>query len=557
MPRTPLLRAFRKLFEDAHIARRSGIAMSDIPELRASAKLELSRRAEQPESAEPLMISRRRILTAAGVGAGAGAVAFGAPRVAAAKGQPTIAIVGAGIAGLSCALKLADHGYASTVYEASGRIGGRMFSNTNYWDQGQVSEWCGELIDTGHVTVQALAKRFRLPLDNLHKAEPAGSEDTYKFFGKYYLQSKATSDFLGKVASRVAFEATDYPTTFDSSTPLTAKLDNTSVYDWIETRVPGGHKSPFGQLLDAAYNIEYGSDTTDQSSLNLVYLLGYQPDTTGLSIFGASDETYHIRGGNQRLPTAMAASLGNVQTGYALQKLSKTSAGRYELVFDRGTAAASATVTADYVLLALPFAVLSGLDTSKAGFDTLKKEAIKDLGRGHNGKTQLQFSSRLWNKKGAWHGISNGSSYSDTGYQAGWDVTRAQPGTAGIMVFYSGGSVTDAFTATQPYSTIAGDGVQADATTSLQRAEAVFPGLTAAWGGKATQSLPHKSPLIKCAYSYWRVGQYTSFGGYEGVAQGRVLFAGEHTSQDFQGFMEGGASEGQRAGNDIIAAIRG
>lgn len=529
--------------------------MSDIPELRAAAQ-EL--RAKHPETDEGPGLSRRRILSVAGAGVGAGALAFGAPRVARAKGQPTVAIVGAGIAGVSCALKLADHGYSSTIYEAGGRIGGRMFSNTNYWDQGQVSEWCGELIDTAHTTLMDLAKRFRLPLDNLHKAEPKGSEDTYKFFGAYYLQSKATSDFLAKTAARVAADAdaAGYPTTFDMSTHAGQKLDTMSVYDWIESRVPGGHKSPLGALLDAAYNIEYGSDTTDQSSLNLVYLLGYQPDTTGLSIFGTSDETYHIRGGNQRLPAAMAASLGNVQLGYALQKLSKTSAGRYEMVFNCGTAAPSATVTADYVLLALPFAVLRDLDTSKAGFDVLKKEAISDLGRGRNGKTQLQFSSRLWNKKGGWHGLSNGSSYSDTGYQAGWDVTRAQPGSNGIMVFYSGGSVTGAMTATQPYSTIVGDGVSADVMTTLTRAEPVFPGLTAAWTGKATQSLPHKSPNIKCAYSYWKVGQYTAFSGYEGVAQGGVLFAGEHTSQSFQGFMEGGAEEGQRAGDDLIKLLR-
>jgi monoamine oxidase len=565
MPRTPLLRAIRKLFQDAHIARRTGLALSDLPEMRAEA-LWKSRDKDADDAgaltggsatgpAGRREIDRRSLLAAAGVGAGA--LAMGAPRLARAKGQPTIAIVGGGIAGLSCALKLSDHGYASTVYETSQRIGGRMFSNTTTWDQNQVSEWCGELIDTGHVTIQALAKRFRLPLDNLHKAEPKGSEDTYKFFGQYYLQSLATSQFLAKVAARVADDANNagYPTTFDMSTTAGAILDAMSVYDWIESRVPGGHKSDLGQLLDVAYNIEYGSDTTDQSSLNLVYLLGFQPDTVSLSIFGASDETYHIRGGNQRLPVAMAKALGNVTYGYSMTKLATTSGGRYQITF--ATSGAPVAVTADYVVLALPFAVLRLLDTSKAGFDALKKEAISDLGRGRNGKTQLQFASRLWNQHGGWHGISNGSSYADTGYQSGWDVTRAQPGTAGIMVFYSGGSTTGAMVATQPYSDITGPGVQADVTTALARAEPVFPGLTEAWNGRATQSLPHLSTQFRLAYSYWRVGQYLAFSGYEGVAQGRVLFCGEHTSQNFQGYMEGGASEGQRAADDLIKSLRG
>jgi monoamine oxidase len=548
MPRTPLLRAFKKLFHDAHVARDTGVSLGTVRDVRLEARY----RADLAGG----RLSRRSFVTALG----AGGIALGLPRPASAKGQPTITIVGAGIAGLSCALELADRGLASTVYEASGRVGGRMFSNTNYWDRGQVSEWCGELIDTGHETVQALAQRFRLPLDNLHAAEPKGSEDTYKFFGRYYRQSKADSDFLGKVADRVSFEAnvgTVYPTTFDSSTALAQRLDNQSIHEWIESRVPGGHRSELGQLLDVAYNIEYGADTTDQSALNLVYLLGFQPEgSKQLSLFGQSDETYHIRGGNQRLPAAIAQHLGdNVNYGHALRRVAKTASGRYELTFEK--AGSAVAVVTDYVVLAIPFAVLRGIDTSRAGFDVLKKEAISDLGRGRNAKTQLQFSRRLWNKPGAWHGISNGSSYSDTGYQAGWDVTRAQAGNEGIMVFYSGGSVAEAMRASRAYSLVDDPGVKTDATTALGRAEKVFPGLSALWNGKASQSLAHKSALFEASYSYWRVGQYTSFAGYEGVAQGRVLFCGEHTSQDFQGFMEGGASEGQRAATDLVTAIRG
>jgi hypothetical protein len=45
--------------------------------------------------------------------------------------------------------------------------------------------------------------------------------------------------------------------------------------------------------------------------------------------------------------------------------------------------------------------------------------------------------------------------------------------------------------------------------------------------------------------------------GYEKVPQGRIHFAGEHTSYNFQGFMEGGAESGQRAGQEVIAASSG
>ncbi|HEY0254473.1 MAG TPA: FAD-dependent oxidoreductase [Kofleriaceae bacterium] len=485
-------------------------------------------------------MSRRRFLG----GAAVGAAALAMPRRAWAAGkQPTVAIIGGGIAGLTCALKLRDKGFASTVYEASGRIGGRMFSNANYWNAGQVSEWCGELIDTGHQTIRNLAARYNLPLDNLHKAEPKGSDDTYFIDGHYYARTAAVADFA-EISDIVAQDADDagYPTVYNSSTPDGRELDHMTIYEWIETRVPGGHRSPLGQVLDLAYNIEYGADTKNQSALNLVYLLGFQPENSDFAIFGESDETFHIRGGNQQLPFAIANDLGDgVKTGHSLVRLAQTSGGRYTSTFERSNGCID--VVTDYVVLAIPFAVLANVDTSRAGFDNLKKTAINELGRGHNNKLQMQFKDRVWNGTGPWPGKSNGSSYSDTGYQASWDVTRAQPGTPGILVLYGGGSVTDSMFTQSPFATASDNNVLRDVNRGLRQVNPVYPGLD--WNGKATQSIPHKSPFFNLAYSYWKPGQYTKFSGYEGATQGGVYFCGEHTSQDFQGFMEGGASTGK------------
>ena len=58
------------------------------------------------------------------------------------------------------------------------------------------------------------------------------------------------------------------------------------------------------------------------------------------------------------------------------------------------------------------------------------------------------------------------------------------------------------------------------------------------------------------SYSCWLVGQYTTIAGHEARVQGRVHFAGEHTSVDYQGFMEGGAESGFRAADEILADYR-
>jgi monoamine oxidase len=243
----------------------------------------------------------------------------------------------------------------------------------------------------------------------------------------------------------------------------------------------------------------------------------------------------------------------NVKTGWRMLAIAKTAAGAVQLTFS--TSSGTQVVTADYVILTLPFAVLRNLNYTQAGFDSLKDLAIQQLGAGRNGKLQLQFSSRLWDGTGAWPGTGNGNTYSDTGYQNTWDVTRAQSGAAGILVDYTGASVTLGMNAQVPWGTIASKGVSQDAQRFLGQIEPVFPGLTRLWNGRATSSLPHLDPNLQLAYSYWKVGQYTSFSGYEKAPQGNVFFGGEHTSTDFQGYMEGGASEGVRAANEVLTAI--
>ncbi len=86
-------------------------------------------------------------------------------------------------------------------------------------------------------------------------------------------------------------------------------------------------------------------------------------------------------------------------------------------------------------------------------------------------------------------------------------------------------------------------------------ARGVFPGAKAAFSGFATSSLPHLDDNLKLSYSFWKPGQYAKFAGYERVRQGNCFFAGEHTSLDYQGFMEGGAAEGLRAADEILAAL--
>jgi monoamine oxidase len=154
----------------------------------------------------------------------------------------------------------------------------------------------------------------------------------------------------------------------------------------------------------------------------------------------------------------------------------------------------------------------------------------------------VQFASRRWEALGC-----SGDTFADTGYQATWDVSRGQPGAAGILVDYTGGPIAEAQT---------GD-PRILATTFLAQLEPVLPGITAEWNGKATLDHWPRNPRTRGSYSHYEPGQYTAFGGAEAEVSHACHFAGEHTSQDAQGYLEGAVESGERAATEVLAALRG
>src|SRR3954451_10190491 len=257
-------------------------------------------------------ITRRQALRRAGLAGASIAVAGAFPgAVARAATTPRIVVVGAGLAGLSAADALRQAGYVASVHEAHAtRVGGRCWSDRTSWANGQVSEHGGELIDQGHVGVRQLAQSLGLATDNLLAAEQNGTDPSYYCDGAAYPSAQATTDLKAiwqQIHSDVS--AASYPTLYNSSTQRGRDLDSMSITQWIANYVPGGTASKLGQLLDVAYNIEYGAECSQQSALNMLYLLGYSGQGNR-RIFGPSNEKYHVRGGNDQLASGLAAWLG-------------------------------------------------------------------------------------------------------------------------------------------------------------------------------------------------------------------------------------------------------
>ena len=507
-------------------------------------------------------ITRRDFLRGAGaVAAGlAAAPVLGPLAVRSAPARDTrVIVIGAGVAGLRCAHRLRHSGITAQLYEASNRIGGRTFSVTDFFADGQVAEHGGEFISTEHSATRNLARSLGLRLEVVNGGELPGGEEIYRIDDEFYTYAEASADWL--VASK-AFKderhAAPWPQNFDSFTPRGRELDRMSVPDWFDPAHPlsnpilagFGPHSRFARLMQTNVISEYGGNPESQPALNLLYLLAWNPRRS-LSPLPGTDEKYHVRGGNEQLAQRMAADLpsGSVHTGRPLTAITGAAGGPYTCHFASG-----APAVADHLVLALPFRLLREVDIDPRIWQALrpqKRLAISSMPIGTNAKLQIQASTRPWSGVIRANGQqiqANGVAYSDPGsFQVVWDGSVTSPSRRGVLVNYTGGTK-----GTQ----LAGPGAfgvasATDVAAFLAAIEPVFPGTTAAYNGRALKSSWVDDPWHRGAYSHWGIGHYTGFSGAEGLQEGAIHFCGEHTSVDYQGFIEGAVRSGERVAREI------
>jgi monoamine oxidase len=498
--------------------------------------------------------SRRAFLAGFGKAAATGAVAltpFG--RAFAARRPPTVdvAIVGGGIAGLTCADTLRAAGVRFTLYESRDRLGGRIWSMGGAFPgpvefPGQVVERGGEFIDTTHLTMKAYAQEFGLALEDVEKAWLPGG-DTFFFAGSRVPEEVVVDEFRALVdAMRPDLARLSAEVTAEFFTEFDRQLDLTDLATYLDAKGAG---DIIRATIDVAYTTEYGCEISELSSLAFLFFIHIDKRAkfTPFGVF--SDERFHVIGGNQQIPRGIVERLsGPIELETRLVAARKRSDGRLTLTFDQ----AGQTVTAvhDAAVFALPFTMLRevALDAS-LGLPPEKRFAIDNFVLGTNAKMNVGFDGRFW--AGA---DSSGETWSDlANHQLTWEVNPSLATDAhAVIVDYSGG---ERGAALNP------NNVQHEAALWLADLDRILPGaLAAATRDDKNKLLAHlqhwpSDPFIKGSYTCNQPGYFTTILGHEATPVGNLYFAGEHTDffYEWQGFMEGGANSGIRAANEVLA----
>ncbi len=505
------------------------------------------------------LISRRDLLRAGGM-LGAGLVASAClpfrsdaqtPRPSApiAGDGPSVAVVGAGLAGLTAAYRLTQAGIAVRCFEARDRIGGRCFSS-RVWADGQIAEHGGEFIDTRHVHLRGLARELGLPLDDLWDAWIDGSAWPYVVDGavteeSHWNREEATVvDAITAAGRRIGVigdsGASDDAYSYGTATRDGRAMDEMSMAEWLDVEVPGVSGSPLGRVLEARMIGWYGLGMSDLSAA-LWFDYYVLPDD-------GADERYTIRGGNDQVPALMADLLpaAALALEQPLEAMRRTSNGGYELRFTGSGEA----VSADIVVMTVPFTALRDVDLEDAGFSQERLSAIRSQSMGQNTKLIFQLDAhpdawrvgeRVW---------SSGMQHVD-GLFGSWESSGTDGGAASLITVYSGGAGAARFGVAIPHAEAPPELVR-DVLAAMERA---VPDLSAGYNGRAWLDDWPSDPWAHGSYAAFGPGQMSTLWGYNLLPEGDVHFAGEHTSTYSQGYLNGGVESGQRAAIEVMTKL--
>ena len=506
---------------------------------------------------------RRQFLKQLGMGAaavGVGASLSGVSKPAQADpgggngdGRPgRVAIIGGGVAGIRCAHRLQQYGIASTVFEGNTRLGGRV--NTNRTIFGGPVERGGELISTEHNAVRNLANELGLDVEDVNGNAVPGGNELYYVNGQHYSEHQLNEEWREtyKIFKKIQQQAPWLPT-YDWHNDTHKALDYVDSNTWMD-QVGIGANSNMGQVFQADLVAEYGLQPEDQTALNLIYLLAWNPINSATPLAG-TDERFRISGGNDQLWSKMVEQLpeGTVETGRKLVAINGDINGPYTLTFEDGY-----VHNCDKLVLALPFSLLRDVDIEPALYNSFRPEkrmAIEQMAFGANGKMALHHSSRPWTQTQYVNGqqvTANGVTYVgrpelfDT-----WDSTSVNGKTDGILVNFFGGNYGANIGSDQPFAAPK----QSDINHFLGIVDNVFPGTSAAFTGTAMQSKWSANPWSKGSYSTPTFGSYTSWWGAQPLAEGNIHFCGEHTELEYFGYIDGAVSTAERAAREIHQSV--
>jgi monoamine oxidase len=440
--------------------------------------------------------------------------------------NPTV-IVGAGLAGLRVADLLHQAGLPAMVLEAREQPGGRVLTVRTPFDDGLYAEAGAIRIAGAHRAVLRAVRRYRLTLVPFEPSgsavtaidkRPAATLDGQRAWPLELKPSErglTPSALFEQYVGQVPAELSDSTAGAAAFTRWQA-LDRLTWPEWLASR---------GASRDAVKLMTVGGDSARISAL---YVLRQY------ALLRTSTQRYKIAGGMDRLPTALAASLGDVvQYNAPVLRVQRRSSG-FRVDYREGAGVRS-TIAAR-VVFAVPAGTMRQIEIRPA-LSLEKQRAFDQLSYYPAVRFMLQTKRRFWQTAGL-----SGSARTDRATET-WDAGFDLPVSRGLLGATTGGELEQHVRRSTLEEGLAfGVDLVADAFPAI-RSE-FEKGMVYRWT---------VDPWARGAFAQYRPGQLTEVLPPLAAAEDGLHFAGEHTSP-WTGWMEGALESGERVAREVLAA---
>jgi monoamine oxidase len=437
-----------------------------------------------------------------------------------------VAVVGAGFAGLMAAWSLASGGMRVTLYEAAGRIGGRVRTDRTI-APGKVVEAGAELIGKNHPTTLLLMRRFGLRTEKVTKdADYTKRGLAYRIrLGDTDL-TKAERDAIDakllEVWAVIAGEAAAVDALRPWTAPNAAALDAMSLAQRLDRPdLFGPGPSNARRYFEFVAENDQCAPTTRQSYLGYLSAVRAHALLGNPTAYWTHTETDRCKGGNDQIATHLARGVPDLRLNTAVTAIE---IGTGSVRVEHG----SATDEVDYVVLA----------TSPQVWPTVRapapfRPADYRLSDGPAVKYLSVFEAPFWEKQK----LAPSALWDRLG--SVWDGTDNQGGGGKhCLSVYSGG------------------GLVLDPARYATRLASFYPGYADSPKRMSLVDWPNER-WVRTGYTVPAPGEVTTISKrLSAPFAGRLFFAGEHASPGYFGYMEGALLSGVLAAYRVTFAAR-
>ena len=443
-----------------------------------------------------------------------------------------IIVIGAGLAGLSCAYELDQAGFNVILIEARSRPGGRVSTYREPFSDNLYSEMGAEYVDSSDMYVHEYCKKFDL------KVLPAKQYDGVYVKGQTLTIEGLRSGrdllpFKGALEGKLFGQEVQYIQKWIDlvkqkgiSSPEVQALDKISVEDILKK---GGAPKDIIDLYTYANATEATAVPSKMSALYMVL------SNTRTSNFSENTVEGRIFCGNDQLPKTLAKKLGTkIMYNKPLQRLDYDSNGITATVKENKRLV---QIPAKKCVLAIPASILKNIDINP-GFSIEKINCINNQQYGHAMKIAMQYRQRFWDNKNS----IGQRVFTDTPLRRVYHFSIDQPGPRGILLSFTSGE----------------DAIKLGRLDNNKRLNIaqntcrnIWPEAPKFWE-KGVVKYWNEDPWVKASYSFAGVGQ-KGFREILAKPEGPIFFAGEHTAIQ-RASMNGAIESGLRVTDELKRA---